>query len=140
MFLMSDEEFNPAEFRITLESALNNLVLPELTLDLGDCSRLISGKFSGKVRNEKKMEALRQTLREALDIVFARLISALDVAMESLSHDLEQVRDSLEEKLTSNLQTELSQLKKDFSNKEAEIRLYENMIKECQMALHWEPC
>lgn len=134
------QEFNPAEFRITLESALNNLVLPELTLDLGDCSRLISGKFSGKVRNEKKMEALRQTLREALDIVFARLISALDVAMESLSHDLEQARDSLEEKLTSNLQAELSQLKKDFSNKEAEIRLYENMIKECQMALHWEPC
>ena len=132
------QEFNPAEFRHTLESALNNLALPELTLDLGDCGQLISGKFSGKVRNEKKMDSLRQTLREALDIVFARLVGALDAAMEKLSHDLEQARGSLKEKLTTNLQAELRQLRKDFSNKEAEIKLYENLVEDCQIALQRE--
>jgi len=127
-------EFDPAEFRNTLESALNSLKLPELKLDIGDCGQLISGKFSGKVRSERKMEELRRTLRESLALVFDKLITGFDVAQKKLCGELDRTRDSLAQKLTSSLQGELNQLRKDFANKEAEIKQYEELIKICQAA------
>lgn len=128
------QEFDPAEFRNTLESALNSLKLPELKLDIGDCGQLISGKFSGKVRSERKMEELRQTLRESLVFVFGELMTGFDAALKKLCGELDRTRDSLAKKLTASLQGELEQLRKDFANKEAEIAQYEELVKICQAA------
>lgn len=128
------QEFDPAEFRNTLESALNSLKLPELKLDIGDCSQLIAGKFSGKVRSERKMEELRRTLRESLALVFAKLLACFDAALKTLCEELDRTRDSLAQRLTTSLQDELEQLRKDFANKEAEIKQYEALIKICQTA------
>lgn len=128
------QEFDPAEFRNTLESALNSLTFPELKLDIGDCGQLISGKFSGKVRDEKKMEELRRTLRESLALVFDKLLTAFDVALKKLCAELDRIRDNLAQKLTASLQDELDQLRKDFANKEEEIKQYEELINICQAA------
>ncbi|WP_306603353.1 dynamin family protein [Azonexus sp.] len=128
------QEFDPAEFRNTLESALNSLKLPELKLDIGDCGQLISGKFSGKVRSERKMEELRRTLRESLALVFDKLLTGFDAALKKLCGEFDRTRDSLAQKLTASLQGELDQLRKDFANKEAEIKQYEELIKICQAA------
>lgn len=128
------QEFDPAEFRNTLESVLNSLKLPELKLDLRDCGQFIGGKFSGKVRSERKMEELRRTLRESLALVFDKLLTGFDAALKKLCGELDRTRDSLTQKLTASLQDELDQLRKDFANKEAEIKQYEELIKICQGA------
>jgi hypothetical protein len=129
------QAFDPAEFRSTLEGTLNQLALPELKLDIGDFSQFISSKFSGKVRSEKKMEALRQTLRESLDLVFEKLLAGLDTAIQKLSSDLENARDSLEQKFTAGLQSELAQLKKDFAAQKTEIKRYEDLVTICRAGL-----
>ena len=129
------QAFDPAEFRSTLEGTLNQLALPELKLDIGDCSQFISNKFSGQIRGEKKMEALRQTLRESLDLVFEKLLAGLDTAIQKLSSDLENARDSLEKKFTAGLQSELAQLKKDFAAQETEIKRYGDLVTICRAGL-----
>ena len=121
-------DFDPAEFRSTLEGALNALALPALEIDMGDCGALVSSHFSGNVRSEEKMEALRQTLRKELAEVHAQLASSLDAGLEALCGELERTRDGLAQKLTAGLQRELEQLRKDFSNKAAEIQQYEALI------------
>lgn len=128
------QEFDPAEFRNTLESALSSLKLPELKLDIGDCGQLISGKFSGKVRSERKMEELRRTLRESLALVFDKLLTDFNSALKKLCGELERTRNSLAQKLTASLQGELDQLRKDFANKDVEVKQYEELIKICQAA------
>ena len=131
----ASQAFDPAEFRSTLEGTLNQLALPELKLDIGDFSQFISSKFSGKVRSEKKMEALRQTLRESLDLVLEKLLAGLDTAVQQLSSDLENARDSLEKKFTAGLQSELAQLKKDFAAQETEIKRYGDLVTICRAGL-----
>jgi len=132
---IGSQEFDPAEFRNSLEGALNTLRLPELSLDIADCGQLISNKFSGKVRSERKMEELRRTLRESLVLVFEKLMTGFDAALKKLCGELDRIRDSLAQKLTASLKGELDQLRKDFANKEAEIKQYEELIKICQAAV-----
>ncbi len=130
----SSKDFDPAEFRHTLESTLDSLVLPKLELSVDDCGQLISDKFSGDVRKKKKMDALRETLRESLTLVHDRLLASFEAALAKLCGDLEQARDSLEQKLTAGLQAELAQLSKDFANRDVEIREYEALLETCRKA------
>ena len=81
------------------------------------------------------MEALRQTLRESLDLVFEKLITGLNTAVQQLSSDLENARDSLEKKFTAGLQSELAQLKKDFAAQETEIKRYGDLVTICRAGL-----
>lgn len=125
------QEFDPEAFRNTLEGTLNALKLPELKLNTDDCGQLIGDKFSGNVRKEKKMNALRETLRESLSLVHDKLQGGFDAALNRLCRELEKTRDSLDQKLTAGLREELAQLSKDFANREAEIKLYEVLIETC---------
>ena len=131
----SSQEFDPAEFRHTLESTLNTFSLPELTLDITDCELGITEKFSGKIRSEKKMEALRHALKESLDLAHQRLLGGLEEAVKTLCIGLESTRDNLEKKLTFSLLQELEQLKSAFSNKEEEMKKYENLVLICTREL-----
>ena len=134
------QEFNPAEFRNTLEGTLNSLRLPELKLDIDDCGQLIGNKFSGNVRQDKKMNALRQALRQSLELVHDKLLVSFDAALKRLCDELAKTRDSLEQKLTASLRDELAQLGKDFANREAEIKQYEAVVEICQQGDLQEAC
>ena len=134
------QEFDPAEFRNTLEGTLNSLRLPELKLDIDDCGQLIGNKFSGNVRQDKKMNALRQALRQSLELVHDKLLVGFDAALKPLCEELAKTRDSLEQKLTASLRDELAQLDKDFANREAEIKQYEAVVEICQQGDLQEAC
>ena len=128
----NSEDFDPSAFRSTLESTLSHLSLPSIELDLSDCGELISSQFSGKAKSEKKMAALREKLREALNIVFQQLANAADDATKKLIVSLENTRDTLEEKLTHSIQSELDQLKKSFANKKVEVEKYQVLVEICK--------
>ncbi|MBL8434492.1 MAG: dynamin family protein [Zoogloea sp.] len=130
-----NQGFDPAEFRRTLEGTLNALKLPTLKLDIGDCGQLISDKFSGNIRKDKKIAALRETLRESLALVHGKLLGSFEAALKKLCDELEAGRDSLEQKLTASLRDELAQLRSDFTNREAEIKAYEDLVQTCRKEL-----
>lgn len=128
----NSDDFDPSAFRNIMESTLSRLSLPGIELDLSDCGELISSQFSGKAKSEKRMAALREKLREALNIVFQQLANATDDATRKLIVSLENTRDTLEEKLTHSIQSELDQLKKDFANKTEEVEKYEALVEICK--------
>lgn len=83
----------------------------------------------------KKMEALRERLREALNIIFQQLANAVDDSTRKLIANLKKARDTLEEKLTQSIQSELDQLKNDFANKTEEVAKYEALVNICNESL-----
>lgn len=127
--------FNPANFRTTLEGTLSRLVLPELKLELGDTSRAISNNFSGKVRSEKKMEALREAVRNAINTIHQRLVSAFKYGVDELNQELANIRDSLHDELVKDLRREQALLITAFENKEQELQTYMEIIEVCTEAL-----
>ncbi len=130
-----NEGFNPADFRTTLEGTLSRLKLPELRLELGDMSRSISANFSGEIRNEQKMAALREALQQSLKTVLTNLLSAFKASVDELRNQLAIASDSLGNELAKDLQKELTQLKNAFSGKEQELRVYAEILDVCQKAL-----
>ncbi len=127
-----DLEFDPAAFRSILETTLNRLVLPELRLEIDNQEGTISKNFSGTVKSQKKMEALRQALQNTLLSVYEEISLSLKSSVKDFISNLEEVRDSLEESLTNNLRDELSRIKKDFANKENELKKYDQLLQICR--------
>jgi len=118
------ENFNPAEFRVTLEGSLSRLQLPELQLSIGDPARAISAQFSGEVRDDSQMEKLRLALLEALQIVSRQLDSAFKQGVDELCSRLDALRDSLADELAKDIRAELQQLNQAFADKERELARY----------------
>jgi predicted GTPase len=123
-----NEGFNPADFRATLEGTLSRLQLPELRLELGDMSRSISANFSGEIRNEEKMAALREALQQSLKTVLTNLLSAFKTSVDELQSQLAIASDSLGSELAKDLQKELAQLKSAFTDKEQELLVYAEIL------------
>ncbi|MCX7258604.1 MAG: dynamin family protein [Polaromonas sp.] len=130
-----NEGFNPADFRATLEGTLSRLKLPELRLEPGDMSRAISANFSGEVRSEQKMAALREALQQSLRTVLSNLLSAFKTSVDELRNQLALASDSLGNELAKDLQKELAQLKKAFADKEQELQVYAEILDVSQKAL-----
>ena len=128
------EGFNPDDFRATFEGTLSRLQLPVLQIELGDISRSISANFLGDIRNEKKMDALREALQQSLQTVRSSLLSAFKSSVDELRSQLAITRDSLSDELGKDLQKELAQLKSAFADKEQELVVYGEILDVCQKA------
>ena len=129
------EGFNPADFRATFEGTLSRLKLPVLRLEVGDMSLAISANFSGEVRNEQKMQALREALQQSLNTVRSTLLSAFKSGVKELRDNLEIAGNSLGEELAKDLQKERAQLKTAFADKVQELQAYAEILDVSQKAL-----
>lgn len=128
----SSEGFDPAQFRATLEGTLDRLKLPELHLKFSDPAASVSQRFSGKVKSEKKMEALRESVRLAVAAILQELKEALQKEGEELSTSLDNVRNSLAQELSSDLNKELERVRAAFANKERELASYGELLEICR--------
>jgi len=119
-----NENFDPAEFRSTLNGSLERLVIPELVLDISDPSRAISGNFSGEVRGNDAMNQLRKALEKSLETVSRQLGDAFQKGGDELCGQLDTLRDTLADDLARDIREELQRLKDAFADKENELKLY----------------
>lgn len=125
----SDANFDPGHFRRVLSDTLDQLVLPELKLGLGNTAEAISKDFSGEIRDNTDAERLRMALQRALETVFKKLSKEFDKQVTSLCKELEIISNSLADKLSEGLQSELADLRRAFADKENELKTYESILK-----------
>lgn len=118
------DEFDPAQFRTTLEGTLGRLKLPELKIELGDTASMISAHFSGEVCGDNAMEQLKTTLRKSVLSIADHLSGSFSVAVKSLCEQLNVIQTSLANELAKDLMAELNQLKLAFANQEIELARY----------------
>ncbi|MDD4913914.1 MAG: dynamin family protein [Methylococcales bacterium] len=123
-----DENFNPEEFRATLEGCLNCLELPELKLDIGDPARAISAQFCGEVRDDNAMAQLCATLLQTLQTVSGQLDAAFKKGVDHLCMQLDALCESLAKEMAAGIRAELEQLGKAFADKEQELAHYDEVI------------
>jgi len=125
----SSQDFDPAQFKNTLDRVINQLDFPELDLDIGNPSELISRNFSGQVRSSSDIEQLKQQLNQSLQQIFEMLSQRFKASSQDLQHSLEQTRNSLLQTLIAGLEQELQQVRQDFAEKQRTLEEYQQLKK-----------
>jgi len=125
----SSQDFDPAQFKNTLDRVINQLDLPELNLDIGNPSELISRNFSGQVRSSSDIQQLKQQLNQSLQKIFEMLSQRFKTSSQDLQYSLEQTRDSLLQTLIAGLEQELQQVRQDFAEKQKTLEEYQQLKK-----------
>ena len=125
----SSQDFDPKQFKNTLDRVINQLDLPELDLDIGNPSELISRNFNGQVRSSSDIQQLKQQLNQSLQKIFEMLSQRFKTSSQDLQYSLEQTRDSLLQTLIAGLEQELQQVRQDFAEKQKTLEEYQQLKK-----------
>lgn len=125
----SSQDFDPAQFKNTLDRVINQLDLPELDLDIGNLSELISRNFSGQIRSSSDIQQLKLQLNQSLQKIFEMLSQRFKASSQNLQHSLEQTRNSLLQTLIAGLEQELQQVRQDFTEKQKTLAEYQQLKK-----------
>ncbi len=125
----SSQDFDPTQFKNTLDRVINQLDLPELNLDIGNPSELISRNFSGQVRSSSDIQQLKQQLHQSLQKIFEMLSQRFKASSQDLQRSLEQTRNSLLQTLIAGLEQELQQVRQDFAEKQKTLEEYQQLKK-----------
>lgn len=120
-------DFDANQFKNILDAVIRQLDLPELNLEIGNPSRKISQNFSGQVRSSQDMQKLKQSLNQSLQEVFELLNQKFKISTQQIEGNLLNTQQQLTAKLTQGLQSELSQIKQDFAEKQKALQEYEEL-------------
>lgn len=107
-------DFDPANFRATLERAINRLELPVLKLDMDDMGQQISRQFKDEIRSSDQMDMLKRQFNQALSDVFEQMTKSFAQSICALAQELKTVQQGLQHDLTQSVRDELTTLKEDF--------------------------
>ncbi|VXA83077.1 conserved hypothetical protein [Acinetobacter sp. 8I-beige] len=118
-------DFDGTQFKNVLDAVIRQLNLPELNLEIGDPSRKISQNFSGQIKSSNDMQKLKQALNQSLQEVFKLLNDQFKASAKQIEFNLTDTQNLLAQKLTQGLENELSQIKRDFAEKQKSIQEYE---------------
>lgn len=122
------EQFDPTQFRTTLEQSLVSLQMPRLDVDLGDTTSLIGGSFSRDVQGDDEMKRLRSSLNQALRAIMERFESCFQEQFQVVMQQLDLVEQTLTERLIKDVKAELNTLQQKVENKEAELKYYNSLL------------
>lgn len=118
-------DFDATQFKNVLDAVIRQLNMPELNLEIGDPSRKISQNFSGQIKSSNDMQKLKQALNQSLQEVFKLLNDQFKASAKQIEFNLTDIQNLLAQKLTQGLENELSQIKRDFAEKQKSIQEYE---------------
>lgn len=123
----SSTDFDPAQFRATLENAIQRVELPELNLQIGDPTQLISQKFSGEIRTGQ-MDELKRQFRNALNDVFHLLSERFNAASKQLLDKMTHIQQNIQQDLTASVREELEKVRADFNDKQKTLDEYQKLL------------
>jgi hypothetical protein len=121
-------DFDPAQFRITLEHAINRLALPTLKLSSGNVTERISRAFKGEIRSGDQIDQLKRQFNQALTTVFEQLEQSFSGAVRDVQQSLQHVQQGLQQDLTKSVQDELAGVQQDFANQQHVLNDYTHLL------------
>jgi len=123
----AQNDFDANQFKNILDSVIRQLKLPALNLNIANPNQMISKHFKGKVRSQDDIQALKNSLSQALQQVFQLLKEQFNQSSLIVEQNLQSVHQQLESKLTEGLAAELDQIKQDFESKQEALQQYQQL-------------
>ena len=134
-FDASDENYDPAYFKLLAEKTLNNIELPVIKIDMSQSLSSVTAKFSGEIRNSSEKSNLKSmladTISKLLDEISGKFVDELSIFKEKL----QPIKNGFTDKLLKNINSEFNIVLQQFENKEAEIEKGKEFITEINILI-----
>jgi hypothetical protein len=127
-FDMSDEKYDAALFRLTVEETINRIEFPAVGVDCSAAVNQIASRFSGEVTDSAGKEQLREALSNAVAQAFEALGSQMERSVSAFKKSLNDIGDSLQGDLLESINAEFDDIAARFQNKEKELEKLDRRI------------
>ncbi|MGN9136217.1 dynamin family protein [Clostridium sp. HCP1S3_B4] len=127
-FDSGDEKFDINHFRYIVESTLNKIEFPIMSLNPNVFLDKVSSQFTGEVRDSVKMNELQKLLSSTIQNLFEEVTKQFEKKIGEFKLSIENMRDNFKNILLENINNDYELLQKQFENKEKEIEQYKNII------------
>lgn len=129
VFDASDENFDPAYFRLITERTLNQIELPTVNIDVTNYLNAVSGKFSGEVRDSSARSRLQSLLFEVIAKLFDEVSAQFTTELTEFKKQLDSIKDTFSQHLLTDINKEFEELKAAYDDKENVIRNLKEYLK-----------
>lgn len=127
-FDISDDNYDPAYFKLLAEKTLNGMELPVIKIDVSLFLNSITSKFSGELRNLMEKSNLKITLANVISQLFDEITKKFVYELTYFKEKLETIKIGFADKLLENINSEFNIVMHQFENKEAEINKNKEFI------------
>lgn len=129
-FDTSDENYDPAYFKLLAEKTLNNIEIPVIKIDVSPFLKSISSKFSGEIRDSSEKSNLKSVFADAISKLFDEITERFIVELSEFKSKIEIIKNSFVDELLDNINSEFDIVLKQLENKEVEIEKSKKFVGE----------
>ena len=127
----SSEDYSPAYFKYIIESVIQVIEVPSISISYQSFVDKINAKFQGEIK-EGSMGELKKELIDTLLILNNEIKNNVEAEIRNINFILDNVKDLLMGKLTEKIDADIKRLEKELENKELELEKYSELKKEIE--------
>ena len=120
-FDASDENYDPAYFRLLTERTLHKIDMPVMKIDVEEYLSTLSAQFSGEIRDSSKRSELRNLLSASISKLFDSISDQFTHEVTRFKGELDKIKDGFSEELLKDINADFEDILKECENKEASI-------------------
>ena len=137
-FDVSDENYDPAYFRLLTEGTLSKINIPVIKINVEDYLSSMSSRFSGEIRDSSKRSELRSLLSSCISQLFDKITEQFTHEIEHFKAEINQIKDGFSAELLKDINDDFNKILKECENKEAAVAKLQNyldVLKNCEVRL-----
>ena len=130
-FDASDENYDPAYFRLLTERTLNKIDLPIMKIDIDNYLAEMNSQFSGQIRDSSKRSELKNLLATSISRLFDTISTRFTQELTRFKVELDKIKDGFSKELLKDINADFEEILKECEDKEANIarlREYEDLL------------
>jgi len=128
-FDTTDDDFDPAYFRLLVEKTLNSVEIPVIKIDIKNEIKNLTSSFSGEIRDGSEKSSLQLAMNDALQCIFEFIEGNLVKEFVKIKSSIQNLKDSLADQLLKDITDELDNIEQLFKNREKELKNNEELLK-----------
>lgn len=127
---MEDEalEESPDYYKELVEKTLNDIKVPVVKISATQFEQRITNQFNGEVKGHANRANMKALYSQIVNDMFLEASRSCEEAVSRFLFNVDELKMNFSNQLLHNLNEELSQLLKQFDNKEEEIKRYKVLI------------
>lgn len=112
------EDYDASFVRLVVQKSLDDILFPQVNIDVSAPMDAINKQFSGQVRSSDDQEKLRSLLRTTVDSVYKMIEEQVNASSNAFEGGLLEIRTNLADTLLEKINLEFTQLEQQCSEKE----------------------
>ncbi len=127
-FDTTDENFDPAYFRLLVEKSLNNIEIPIIKIDASSQISSITSKFKGELRDGGTKSEMLTTVSNILHNLFESIQTITVSEIGKIKSEIVNIKETITPKMLEAIIKEIEIIETQFHDKEKQLNYNKQII------------